>query len=129
MRSFVLYTAARVVLFAATFGLVWLAFGSWLTWDAVSILYTAIIAMVVSSVIALFALGSLRNSLAADVSARADRAKAAYDAMRAAEDEPAGVPGNDPEPRAVDDATPRTVDDVPEPSAGRDDSGHSSTPS
>ncbi len=93
MKSFALYTGARLLLLAATFGLIWLVFGRWLTWDAVSILYTAIIAMVVSSVVALFALRSLRDALAADVSRRADRAKAAYDAMRAAEDEPsAGRP-------------------------------------
>lgn len=92
MKSFALYTAARVVLFAVCFGLIWLIFGTWLTWEAVSVLYTAIIAMVVSSVIALFALGSLRNSLAVDVSARADRAVAAYEAMRSAEDEPGTPP-------------------------------------
>ncbi len=86
MRIFLLYTLARAALFAAAFGLIWLVFGRWLEWGAVSALYTAIIAMVVSSVVALLVLGSLRDEFAAQVAQRADRAKAAYDARRAAED-------------------------------------------
>ena len=43
--------------------------------------------MVISSLVALLVLGSLRDRFAADVSRRADRAKAAFDAMRAAEDD------------------------------------------
>lgn len=86
MRPFLLYTLARVALFAATFGLIWLVFGRWLQWGAVSALYTAIIAMVVSSVVALLVLGSLRDQFALQVSQRAERAKAAYEARRSAED-------------------------------------------
>lgn len=86
MRTFLVYTLARMALFAAALGLIWLAFGRWLEWSAISALYTAIIAMVVSSVVALLVLGSLRDDLAAQVSERADKAKAAYDARRAAED-------------------------------------------
>jgi divalent metal cation (Fe/Co/Zn/Cd) transporter len=87
MRAFVLYTLARLVLFGAAFGLIWLVFGRWLTWDSVSALYTAIIALVVSSLVALFSLRRLRDDFAVHVAERADRAKAAYDAMRAAEDD------------------------------------------
>ncbi|MDX6307593.1 MAG: hypothetical protein QOI06_639 [Nocardioidaceae bacterium] len=86
MRTFALYTLARLALFAAAYGLIWLIFGRWLTWSSVSALYTAIVAMVVSSLVALLVLGRLRDRFAADVSRRADRAKAAFDAMRAAED-------------------------------------------
>lgn len=86
MRTFALYTLARVALFAVTFGLIWLVVNRWLEWSAISILYTAIIAMVVSSIVSLLVLGSLRDRFAADVSRRADRLKAAYDARRAAED-------------------------------------------
>jgi Protein of unknown function (DUF4229) len=86
VKPFLLYTLARVALFAASFGLVWLVFGHWIEWGAVSVLYTAIIAMVVSSVVALLVLGSLRDEFAVQVSQRADRAKAAYEARRAAED-------------------------------------------
>lgn len=83
---FALYTAARLVLFAAAFGLIWLVFGHWLSWDATSALYTAIIALVVSSVVALFALQGLRGRFAEDVSQRADRMRDAFEARRAAED-------------------------------------------
>jgi hypothetical protein len=86
MRTFVRYTLARVALFGTAFGLIWLAFGHWLAWGAVSVLYTAVIALVISSVVALFALGSLRDEFAAEVSLRADRAKTAFEARRAAED-------------------------------------------
>lgn len=104
MRTFALYTLARVALFAVTFGLIWLVVNRWLEWSAISILYTAIIAMVVSSIVSLLVLGSLRDSFAADVSQRADRLKAAYDARRAAEDADASegaTPGEHarPEPK------------------------------
>ena len=97
MKPFLLYTLARVALFAAAFGLVWLVFGHWIEWGAVSALYTAIIAMIISSVVALLVLGSLRDAFAVQVSERAERAKAAYEARRAAED--VDVPGDDrPDP-------------------------------
>ena len=67
MKPFLLYTLARVALFAASFGLVWLVFGHWIEWGAISALYTAIIAMVISSVVALLVLGSLRDDFAVQV--------------------------------------------------------------
>ncbi|MGI8701550.1 MAG: DUF4229 domain-containing protein [Nocardioidaceae bacterium] len=87
MRTFVLYTLARLALFAATFGLIWLVFNRWLDWSTVSALYTAIIAMIVSSIVSLFVLGSLRDAFAVHVAERAERAKAAFEARRAAEDD------------------------------------------
>jgi uncharacterized membrane protein len=86
VKTFLLYTLARVALFAAAFGVIWLVFGRWLEWSAVSVLYTAIIAMVLSSVVALLVLGSLRDEFAKNVADRADRAKEAYEARRSAED-------------------------------------------
>ena len=86
MKAFLLYTLARVVLFGVAYGLVWLVFGHWIEWGVVSALYTAIIAMIISSVVALLVLGSLRDEFALHVSERADRATAAYQARRAAED-------------------------------------------
>lgn len=86
MKTFLLYTLARVVLFAAAFGLVWLVFGHWLAWSAVNGLLTALVAMVISSVVALIVLGSLRDDFAAHVARRAARATAAYEARRSAED-------------------------------------------
>ncbi|MGH3448274.1 MAG: DUF4229 domain-containing protein [Nocardioidaceae bacterium] len=87
MKIFGTYTLARLALFAAAYGLIWLVFGHWLDWNAVSALYTAVIAMIVSSIVALFTLSSLRGNLAEHVAARADRAKAVYDARRAEEDD------------------------------------------
>ncbi len=86
MKSFALYTLARLGLFVACFGLCWLVLNIWLDWNMSSALETAIAAMLLSSVVALFALRSLRDGLAADVSTRADRARAAFEARRAIED-------------------------------------------
>ena len=87
MKAFVLYTSARVALFLAAWGAVWLVFGRWLEWDSLTALYTAAIAMVISSVVALVALRPLRDRFAEQVALRAERAKAAYDARSRAEDE------------------------------------------
>jgi hypothetical protein len=87
VKIFAVYTLARLALFAASYGLIWLIFGRWLAWDAVSALYTALIAMVVSSIVALAVLRSMRGRLAEQVAMRADRAKAAYEARSRAEDD------------------------------------------
>jgi membrane protein implicated in regulation of membrane protease activity len=76
MRSFVVYTAARLGLLLGVYGLIWLAIGRSVTWDSISALYTAILAMVVSSLIAFVALRRLRDRLAADVASRADAGQA-----------------------------------------------------
>lgn len=81
-----LYTMARLALFAAVFGLIWLIVNRWLAWSTVSALYTAIIAMAISSIVSLLVLGSLRDDFAAHVARRAERATAAYEARRSAED-------------------------------------------
>ncbi len=71
MRTFVVYTLARLALFLAVYGLIWLAIGQSVGWDSLSGLYTALIALVVSSVISFVALRGLRNRLADEVAARA----------------------------------------------------------
>jgi membrane protein implicated in regulation of membrane protease activity len=76
MRSFVAYTAARLGLFLAAYGLIWLGIGRSVTWDSASALYTALLAMVVSSLIALVALRGMRARLARDVASRAAAAQA-----------------------------------------------------
>lgn len=86
MKVFALYTLARLGLFAAVYGLIWLIFGHWLDWSALSGLYTAIIAMVISSLVAFTTLKTLRADLASHVEQRAARAKTAYDAKRSSED-------------------------------------------
>jgi ABC-type bacteriocin/lantibiotic exporter with double-glycine peptidase domain len=87
VKAFVAYTAARLGLFAVAFGLIWLIFGRWLTWNQLSVLWTALLALVLSSVVALIWLRRLRDRFAAQVAARADRAKAAYEARVSAEDD------------------------------------------
>ena len=115
MKPFLLYTLARVGLFAAAFGLVWLVFGHWIEWGLVSGLYTAIIAMAVSSVAALFLLGPLRDDFAANVAGRADRAKAAFEARRAAEDdEPPGQPSPSGGADDAADQDPERIDQLGE---------------
>ena len=86
MKIFAIYTLARVGIFLAVYGVIWLIVGRSLEWDAVSGLYTALIAMLVSSIIALTALRGLRASLAEQVAVRAEAAKAAFEARRRAED-------------------------------------------
>lgn len=87
VKVFAVYTLARIGLLAAAYGLIWLVFGHWLAWNALSALYTAIIAMVISSLVAFATLKSLRADLAASVEQRAARAKAAFDAKRSGEDD------------------------------------------
>jgi len=88
LKPFVLYTAARLGLFLGCFGLIWLIFGRWIEWSSISALYTALIAMAVSSVIALTTLRSLRGQLSSRIAHRADRAKATFEQRRSAEDDP-----------------------------------------
>lgn len=111
MKAFGLYTLARLGLFTLVYGLIWLIFGQWLDWNAVSALYTAFIAMAISAIVSAFALAGLRARLAGEVATRAERAKRSFESRRAAEDaDDGGGDGNDAEPgdrRPPDDAPDR----------------------
>jgi hypothetical protein len=87
VKIFLLYTAARAGIFLACWGAIWLVIGWKVEWDSVNALSTALVALVISSVIALTRLRGLRERFAADVAVRAERAAAAFNARRAAEDE------------------------------------------
>jgi hypothetical protein len=87
VKLFALYTAARVGLFLAAWGLIWLVFGRWIDWTALSALYTALIAMLISAGVALVTLRSMRAQLSAQVAQRATRVRDAYEARRSAEDD------------------------------------------
>jgi tetrahydromethanopterin S-methyltransferase subunit C len=87
VKVFALYTAARIGLFAVVYGVIWLIFGRWIEWNALSALYTAIIAMVISAVVAIWVLRGMREQLAVQVEQRASRAKSAFEARRSAEDD------------------------------------------
>lgn len=86
MKAFALYTLARAGLFLGIFGVIWLIAFSWLHWDSASVFFTALLAMVLSSIASWFWLRPLRVRLARHVQAQADRTKAALDARRSAED-------------------------------------------
>jgi energy-converting hydrogenase Eha subunit E len=87
VKAFVVYTAARIGLFA----LAWVAVAGiasiWLEWNSVTVLWTALIALAVSAVLSLVLLRSLRDQLAASVSERAARARRSFDEARSREDD------------------------------------------
>lgn len=86
VKIFVVYTLARAGIFLAVFAVMWLLLYRQVHWSSVSILYTALIAMVISAVIAMTALRPLRDKLAAQIAERSAKAKDSFDARRAAED-------------------------------------------
>ena len=79
-----IYTALRILLFFASFGVV---LGVWaLVADAVPLLWVVVIAFVLSGVASYFLLNRPRAAFAARVEERAGRASAAYEERRARED-------------------------------------------
>jgi hypothetical protein len=84
VKEFVIYTALRLVLFAAAFGIVagiWLAVS-----DSVPVMWVLVIALVVSGVASYYVLNSQRESFARRVDERARKASAAFEAHKARED-------------------------------------------
>jgi hypothetical protein len=84
MKEFVVYTALRLVLFAAAFGIVagiWLAVS-----DNVPVMWALVIALVVSGLVSYYILDPQRERFARRVDERARRATAAFEAMKARED-------------------------------------------
>jgi uncharacterized membrane protein YdjX (TVP38/TMEM64 family) len=86
VKPFVLYTLARVLLFAAAWALVWAVASVWLEWSSVTALWTALLALVVSSVASLWLLRGLRQRLAVHVQGRAQRLQARYETAKRKED-------------------------------------------
>jgi 4-amino-4-deoxy-L-arabinose transferase-like glycosyltransferase len=84
VKEFAVYTALRLLLFAASFAIVagiWLAVA-----DSVPVLWVLVIALVVSGVASYFVLNRPRESFAQRVDERARRASAAFEAHKARED-------------------------------------------
>jgi hypothetical protein len=84
VKEFVVYTGLRLLLFAATFGVVvgiWLLVG-----ERANILLAVVIAFVVSGVGSWFLLDRQREAFARRVETRAARATKAFDELRAKED-------------------------------------------
>ncbi|MGI8612999.1 MAG: DUF4229 domain-containing protein [Nocardioidaceae bacterium] len=86
MKSFVVYTLARLGLFAVAFVLIWTVAGFQLAWNSVTVLWTALLALVISSIAALRLLRGLRNEFARTVQERAERMTALVEASRRKED-------------------------------------------
>ena len=86
MRSLAAYTLARLGLFLATFAVLWGVGHLFFEQTAANLLAAAFVALVVSAVASVFLLRGLRNALARDVAARADRMSSRDDAARTRED-------------------------------------------
>ena len=84
MKEFVVYTGLRLLLFAATFGVV---IGAWvLLTGKANIAVAVVAAFVVSGIASYFLLNGQREAFARRVEARAARATKAFDELRAKED-------------------------------------------
>ena len=84
MKEFAIYTGLRLLLFAATLGI---TLGIWLSVAGEADLFIAfVIAFLVSGVGSYFLLNGPRDRFAQKVDARAHRAAAKFDEMRAKED-------------------------------------------
>lgn len=86
MRSFLLYTAARFGLFLGAFGLIWLVAGFFLPWTSRNIVWTGVLAVVLSAIASLFLLRGLRDSFAQVARARAEEMSSRLERARSKED-------------------------------------------
>ena len=84
MKEFVIYTGLRLLLLAATFGIV---IGVWLlVSDKANVFVAIIIAFIVSGVGSYYLLNRPREALARRVDAKAARASKAFEELKARED-------------------------------------------
>jgi uncharacterized membrane protein len=84
VKEFLVYTGLRIALFFAAFGIV---FGVWYPLaGAVPIVWAVVIAFLVSGVGSYYLLNRQRTAFATRVEARAERATARFEEMRAKED-------------------------------------------
>jgi uncharacterized membrane protein YdjX (TVP38/TMEM64 family) len=86
VKPFLLYTLARVLMFAAAWALVWLVASIWLEWNSVTALWTALIALLVSAIASFVLLRSLRDRFAARVQEGAGRLHQRIETSRRRED-------------------------------------------
>ena len=84
MKEFVVYTGLRLLMFAATFGII---VGVWLlVADEANVFVAVVVAFVVSGVGSYFLLNGQREAFAQRVETRAARATKAFDELKAKED-------------------------------------------
>jgi len=84
MREFAVYTGLRLLMFAATFGIivgVWLLVG-----DKANIFVAVVVAFIVSGIGSYFLLNGQREALAKRVEVRAERASKALEERKSKED-------------------------------------------
>ena len=86
MRDFALYTLARLGLFAAALGLLWLVLSPFVEWTQVTLLWVAALALLVSAIASLLLLGPLRERLAGSVQRQARRVQDSVERSRRSED-------------------------------------------
>lgn len=86
MRSFVTYTLARLGLFLVAFAALWAIGHAFWEQTAANLLWVSLMALLVSALASLVLLRGLRDALARDVSARAERMSTRFQAARAKED-------------------------------------------
>jgi len=86
VRSFLLYTAARFGLFLGAFGLIWLVAGFFLPWSSRNIMWTGVLAIVLSAIGSLYLLRGLRDQFARTARARAEEMTARLERARSKED-------------------------------------------
>ena len=84
MKEFWTYTLLRIVLFLATAAVAWGIYA--LVADTINLLVVVLVAAVVSSVLSWKLLAGPRNRFAASVEARASRASARFEEIKARED-------------------------------------------
>jgi membrane protein implicated in regulation of membrane protease activity len=82
MKEFAVYTGLRLLLFAACFGILWVALQSWL-----SIFPVLLLALILSSILSVFVLRAARDRLAGTIERRASRMSERIEAARRAEDD------------------------------------------
>lgn len=91
MKSFLLYTVARLGLFLGAFGAIWLVAGWALPWTSRNVLWTSVLAMVISALAAIYLLRGLRDNMARSARARAREVSSRLDESRRKEDVDDGV--------------------------------------
>lgn len=86
MKAFWTYTFARLAVFAVCFAVVWTISQFWLDSTTIVNIWVLLIALVLSSALSVFLLAGLRDRLARNVQARAERMTARVEESRRAED-------------------------------------------
>jgi len=86
VKEFVVYTAMRIVLFAASFGVV-VGVMALLFDGRYNLFWAVILAFLISGIASYFILNRQREAFARRVEARASRASAAFEERRAREDQ------------------------------------------